>query len=113
MFSRRSLGDSGRQPWSVPYSKAARLSKVGLVTLSRRWRNWAGAGRKRERKNSKMRLRLIINAIIDWKVHTAEMTEEQTNAFMMQQGFQEEGEAAANGNVAVSHQTSSQPILSE
>jgi uncharacterized protein (DUF885 family) len=43
----------------------------------------------------KMRLRLIINAIIDQKVHTAEMTEEQAKALMMQQGFQEEGEAAA------------------
>jgi uncharacterized protein (DUF885 family) len=43
----------------------------------------------------KMRLRLIINAIIDQKVHTADMTEEQAKALMMQQGFQEEGEAAA------------------
>jgi uncharacterized protein (DUF885 family) len=42
----------------------------------------------------KMRLRLIINAIIDQKVHTADMTEEQAKALMMQQGFQEEGEAA-------------------
>jgi uncharacterized protein (DUF885 family) len=41
----------------------------------------------------KMRLRLIINAILDQKVHTADMTEEQAKALMMQQGFQEEGEA--------------------
>jgi uncharacterized protein (DUF885 family) len=41
----------------------------------------------------KMRLRLIINAIIDQKVHTGGMTEEQAKALMMQQGFQEEGEA--------------------
>jgi uncharacterized protein (DUF885 family) len=43
----------------------------------------------------KMRLRLIINAIIDQKVHTAGMTEEQAIALMMREGFQEEGEAAA------------------
>jgi uncharacterized protein (DUF885 family) len=41
----------------------------------------------------KMRLRLIINAIIDPKIHTGEMTEEQALAMMMIEGFQEEGEA--------------------
>ena len=42
----------------------------------------------------KMRLRLIINAIIDQKIHTAGMTEAQAMALMMDEGFQEEGEAA-------------------
>jgi uncharacterized protein (DUF885 family) len=42
----------------------------------------------------KMRLRLIINAIIDQKIHTEGMTEEQAMAMMMNEGFQEEGEAA-------------------
>ena len=42
----------------------------------------------------KMRLRLIINAIIDQKIHTEGMTEEQAMAMMMDEGFQEEGEAA-------------------
>lgn len=42
----------------------------------------------------KMRLRLIINAIIDQKIHTAGMTEEEAVALMMNEGFQEEGEAA-------------------
>jgi uncharacterized protein (DUF885 family) len=41
-----------------------------------------------------MRLRLIINAIIDQKIHTAGMTEPEALALMMEQGFQEEGEAA-------------------
>ena len=41
----------------------------------------------------KMRLRLIINAIIDPKIHAGEMTEEQALAMMMIEGFQEEGEA--------------------
>ena len=41
----------------------------------------------------KMRLRLIINAIIDPKIHAGKMTEEQALAMMMIEGFQEEGEA--------------------
>ncbi len=42
----------------------------------------------------KMRLRLIINAILDQKIHTDGMTEAEAMALMTQEGFQEEGEAA-------------------
>src|SRR5262249_4561486 len=42
----------------------------------------------------KMRLRLIINAIIDQGIHTAGMTEKEAMGLMMNEGFQEEGEAA-------------------
>jgi uncharacterized protein (DUF885 family) len=42
----------------------------------------------------KMKLRVIINSIIDQKIHTAGMTEKEAIAFMMNEGFQEEGEAA-------------------
>ena len=42
----------------------------------------------------KMRLRLVINAIIDQKIHTAGMTEEAAMDLMRGEGFQEEGEAA-------------------
>ncbi len=42
----------------------------------------------------KMRLRLIINAIIDQKIHTDGMTEGEAMEMMMIDGFQEEGEAA-------------------
>lgn len=42
----------------------------------------------------KMRLRAIINAIIDQKLHTAGMTEKEAMALMIERGFQEEGEAA-------------------
>lgn len=41
----------------------------------------------------KMRLRLIINSIIDQKIHTGGMTEEEAIQLMMTEGFQEEGEA--------------------
>ncbi|UCH85782.1 MAG: DUF885 domain-containing protein [Candidatus Latescibacterota bacterium] len=42
----------------------------------------------------KMRLRMIINAIIDQRIHTDGMTEEEAMMLMMEEGFQEEGEAA-------------------
>lgn len=42
----------------------------------------------------KMKLRTIINAIIDQKIHTAGMTEREAIDMMMNEGFQEEGEAA-------------------
>jgi uncharacterized protein (DUF885 family) len=45
-------------------------------------------------QQQKVRLRFIINAIIDQKVHTAGMTEQQAMDLMMKEGFQEEGEAA-------------------
>jgi uncharacterized protein (DUF885 family) len=42
----------------------------------------------------KMRLRLLINAIIDQEIHIAGMSEKKAMDLMMNQGFQEEGEAA-------------------
>lgn len=45
-------------------------------------------------EQGKMRLRLIINALIDQGIHTANMSEQQAMDLMMNEGFQEEGEAA-------------------
>jgi len=42
----------------------------------------------------KMRLRLIINAIIDQKIHMGDMTEQEAVDMMLNLGYQEEGEAA-------------------
>jgi uncharacterized protein (DUF885 family) len=42
----------------------------------------------------KMRLRLIINAILDQKIQIAGMSEKEALDLMMNEGFQEEGEAA-------------------
>jgi uncharacterized protein (DUF885 family) len=42
----------------------------------------------------KMRLRSIINAILDQLVHCEDLTEGEAMALMIQRGFQEEGEAA-------------------
>jgi uncharacterized protein (DUF885 family) len=41
----------------------------------------------------KMRLRAIINTILDQQVHAAQMTEQEALDLMMKRGFQEEGEA--------------------
>lgn len=49
----------------------------------------------------KMRLRLIINAIIDQKIHTGTMTEQQALDMMIKEGFQEEGEAVAKWKRAI------------
>ncbi len=42
----------------------------------------------------KMLTRAILNAILDQKIHTAGMTEQEAMDLMMNEGFQEEGEAA-------------------
>ncbi len=42
----------------------------------------------------KMRLRMVINVILDQKIHTAGMTEDEAMALMINKGFQEDGEAA-------------------
>ena len=42
----------------------------------------------------KMRLRVAANAILDQKVHTAGMTEDEAKHLMMDEAYQEEGEAA-------------------
>ncbi len=42
----------------------------------------------------KMAVRGIINAIIDQKIHAGSMTEDEAMAMMMDEGFQEDGEAA-------------------
>jgi hypothetical protein len=42
----------------------------------------------------KMQLRMIINTVLDGRVHGHGMTEQEAMALMMERGFQEEGEAA-------------------
>ena len=51
-------------------------------------------GREVHLQQLKMRLRVAINAILDQKIQAGSMTEAQAMALMMEQGFQEEGEAA-------------------
>lgn len=49
----------------------------------------------------KMRLRLILNAILDYRLHCEGLTREEAMALMTGRGFQEEGEAAGKWRRAV------------
>lgn len=49
----------------------------------------------------KVRLRLIINAIIDQKIHTGTMSEKEALDLMVKEGFQEDGEAVAKWKRAI------------
>lgn len=49
----------------------------------------------------KMRLRAVINAILDQKIHAAGMTEQEAMDLMMNEGFQEQGEAAGKWRRAI------------
>lgn len=51
-------------------------------------------GPELELQQLKMKLRLLINAIIDQEIHCNDMTEAEAMALMVDKGFQEEGEAA-------------------
>jgi uncharacterized protein (DUF885 family) len=53
----------------------------------------------------KMRLRAIINAILDHKVHAGTMTEKEALDLMIQRGFQEEGEAVGKWRRVVQSST--------
>ena len=77
-------------------------SIFGSGTFTEGWATYAeqlmveyGFGGPEEKMQMlKMRLRMIINAIIDQKIHTAGMTEQEAMDMMLNEGFQEESEAA-------------------
>jgi uncharacterized protein (DUF885 family) len=73
--------------WSGPFVEGWAVYAESLMAAS-------GYGGLRVRMQQlKMQLRLIINAILDVRVHAHGMTEDEAMALMMQRGFQEEGEA--------------------
>lgn len=74
---------------------ASGLFAEGWAVYSERLMAEAGFGGPEVRMQQlKMRLRVIINAIIDQKIHTDGMSEQDAMAMMMNEGFQEDGEAA-------------------
>jgi uncharacterized protein (DUF885 family) len=74
---------------------ASGLFAEGWAVYSEKMMAEAGFGGPEMRMQQlKMRLRVIINSIIDQKIHTEGMTEQDAMAIMMNEGFQEEGEAA-------------------
>jgi uncharacterized protein (DUF885 family) len=67
----------------------------GWATYAEQFMADAGfGGPETKMEQMKMRLRLIINSILDQKIHAGDMTEEQAMKLMMEEGYQEEGEAA-------------------
>jgi len=77
-------------------------SIFGSGTFTEGWATYAEqfmvengfGGPEAKMEQLKMRLRMIINAIIDQKIHTEGMTEQEAMDMMINEGFQEEGEAA-------------------
>lgn len=68
----------------------------GWATYAEQFMADAGfGGPETKMQQLKMRLRLIINAMLDQKIHAGNMTEAEAMDLMMNQGYQEEGEAAA------------------
>jgi uncharacterized protein (DUF885 family) len=67
----------------------------GWATYAEQFMADAGFGGPETRMQQlKMRLRLIINAIIDQKIHAGNMSEREAMDLMMTDGYQEDGEAA-------------------
>jgi uncharacterized protein (DUF885 family) len=77
-------------------------SIIGSGTYSEGWATYCEqlmvekgfGGAELKMQMLKMRLRMIINAIIDQKIHTEGMTEQEAMDLMLNEGFQEQGEAA-------------------
>jgi uncharacterized protein (DUF885 family) len=67
----------------------------GWATYAEQFMAEAGfGGAETKMQQLKMRLRLIINAILDQKIHAGNMSEQEAMALMKNEGFQEDGEAA-------------------
>jgi len=67
----------------------------GWATYAEQFMADAGfGGPETKMEQLKMRLRLIINSMLDQKIHAGNMTEQEAMKLMMEDGYQEEGEAA-------------------
>jgi uncharacterized protein (DUF885 family) len=68
----------------------------GWAVYSERFMADAGyGGAEVKMQQLKMRLRVICNTLLDQGIHTANMSEKEALDLMMQEGFQQEGEAVA------------------
>jgi uncharacterized protein (DUF885 family) len=83
-----------RAPTLVRAINASGTFVEGWAVYAERFMADAGYGGPEVRMQQlKMRIRAIINAILDQKIHMTGMTEQEALALMMGRGFQEEGEA--------------------
>ena len=89
------LGNRFRAPTLVRGVFTSGMFAEGWATYAEQFMAAAGYGGPEVRMQQlKMRLRLIINALLDQGIHTAGMTEKEAMDLMVNEGFQEEGEAA-------------------
>lgn len=89
------LGNRFRAPTLVRGVFTSGMFAEGWATYAEQFMAAAGYGGPEVRMQQlKMRLRLIINALLDQGIHTAGMTEAEAMGLMVNEGFQEEGEAA-------------------
>jgi uncharacterized protein (DUF885 family) len=78
--------------WSGPFVEGWAVYAEELMVAAGYRREAAGEALRMQQL--KMQLRMIINAILDVRVHTQGLTETEAMRLMMERGFQEEGEAA-------------------
>lgn len=89
------LGNRFKAPTLVRGVFTSGMFAEGWATYAEQFMAAAGyGGPEVKMQQLKMRLRLIINALLDQGIHTAGMTEREAMALMTNEGFQEEGEAA-------------------
>lgn len=89
------LGNRFKAPTLVRGVFTSGMFAEGWATYAEQFMAAAGyGGPEVKMQQLKMRLRLIINALLDQGVHTAGMTEKEAMDLMVNEGFQEEGEAA-------------------
>ena len=89
------LGNRFQAPTLVRGVFTSGMFAEGWATYAEQFMAAAGYGGPEVRMQQlKMRLRLIINSLLDQGIHTAGMTEKDAMDLMVHEGFQEEGEAA-------------------
>ena len=94
-FLQLAHGNQFRAPTNVRAIFYSGTFVEGWATYSEQLMVEAGYfGPELKMQQLKMRLRLLINSIIDQKIHTDGMSEKEAMDLMMNEGFQEEGEAA-------------------
>ncbi|MFD6099783.1 DUF885 domain-containing protein [Nocardiopsis flavescens] len=83
----------GRVLWSGPFVEGWAVYAEELLAR-RGWSEDPGDNAVLRLVRLKMRLRMILNAILDVRLHTGDLTEAEAMALLVGRGHQEEGEAA-------------------
>ncbi len=79
--------------WSGPFVEGWAVYAEAMM-VDEGYRSDSGGNDALQMQQLKMQLRMIMNAILDARVHAHGMTEDEAMRMMMQRGHQEDGEAA-------------------